>query len=120
MFFIVLIASITCIGVWFSPLNNGVIYKNNVALQTVDGICYGSNNGVRYDFDGTVDDMYAFLKSIRAKVVSEQTVDGMIIVYAYSDRVCGSNLRNVGDYNVMAVYRDNHVVVGTPIIEGSY
>ncbi len=115
--FILLVAAIMGIAVWFSPLarRGAMFYENNEPVGTVDGVCYGGGSTVRYDFDGSIDDLYSALEDMRADIVETVAAGNATIVYAVSDRVASG-----GDFNVMAAYRDGHIAIGTPILQGSY
>ena len=65
--------------------------------------------------------MYAALDSIRAKTVRTAQAGNVLIVYAYSDRVCGERTLSDGAvYNVMAAFRDGDIAIGAPMLQGSY
>ena len=121
VFFIVLVIGIIGVAVWFSPLaGRATVYDDNRPTKDADGFCYASGSTVRYDFTGSESDMYGELKRICARVVRVENADGVKIVYAYSDRVCSGSVYEDNEYNVMAAYRDGHVAIGAPVLEGSY
>ncbi len=59
---------------------------------------------------------------IGASQTDREETDGMIVVYAFSPRVCAAtqSLANGAKYNVMACLRDGHISVGTPVLSGCY
>ena len=123
IFFVI---SLVGAALWFSPLNclgAPVAYDNNMPIAELDGLCYPSDSICRVDFSGGSEDMYKALKKIYAKTVKQaETDDGMIIVYAYSPRVCAAaqRLSSGQEYNVMAAYSDGKVCIGTPLLSGCY
>ena len=121
--FILFAVAIVGVAVWFSPLKgNRYAYDDNVPTERLDGIVYPSGETVRVDFDGDEADMYAYLKDISAKVVKVTETSDRVIVYAICPRVeYGGYYTSDGDeYNVMASYCDGKVVVGVPVLPGSY
>ncbi len=121
--FILLVLCAVGVAVWFSPFAefDAKVYRDNVAVSSVDGICYAEDACVRYDTDGDENRMYAILKKLRADVVFTAAAGDVFIVYAYSDRVCGRCKTADGKtYNVMAAYRNGNISVGAPTLQGSY
>lgn len=113
-------------ALWFSPLcsiGTPVAYDNNMPVCELDGLCYPSDSICRVDFSGGSEDMYKALKKIDAKTVKQaEASDGMIIVYAYSPRVCAATQRlsSGQEYNVMASYSSGNICIGTPLLSGCY
>ena len=112
---------------WFSPLcfvgGEAFVYENNAPIEALaDAVCYMPNDVVRVGFDGSENDMRAALDNIDAVTVERTELDGLVIVYAYSPRVCANalSLSSGGKYNVMAAWRDGRVAIGAPVLEGSY
>lgn len=114
-------------AVWFSPLcfvgGEAFVYENNAPIEALaDAVCYMPSDVVRVDFDGSEDDMRAALSRIDAVTVERTELDGLVIVYAYSPRVCANalSLSGGGKYNVMAAWRAGKIAIGAPVLEGSY
>ncbi|MCH5162277.1 MAG: hypothetical protein J1G38_02165 [Clostridiales bacterium] len=121
--FILLLVGVVALSVWFSPFagTDAKVYDDNVAVSSVDGLCYAQNACVRYDATGELSDMYAALKKLRARIVKTATAGNVTVVYAYSDRVCGENTLLGGEkYNVMAAFRCGDIAIGAPLLQGSY
>ncbi len=121
--FVLLVFVLIGAAVWYSPFafKDARVYENNVAEGRV-GVCYPSGASVRYDLDGDEPVMYAELEDLMAKPVKTVQTDGLTVVYAYSPRVCAAprSTEEGGEYNVMAAYRNGHIAVGAPVLEGSY
>lgn len=121
---IVFAAALVAVAVWFSPLvsrGDAYVYENNTPVRAVTGV-YGANDVVRTDFDGGEGEMYAFLRGMLATVVKTERADGVTVVYAVSTRVAAEMQTTFdgAEYNVMAAYENGHVVIGAPVIQGSY
>ncbi|MCX4312967.1 MAG: hypothetical protein OSJ83_03760 [Clostridia bacterium] len=121
---IVFAAVLVAVAVWFSPLSSqgsAYVYENNVPVRAVTG-CYGESDVVRTDFDGGEKDLENALRRMLATVVKKEQAGGRTVIYAYSPRVA-ADLQTTCDglrYNVMAAYENGHVVIGAPVIQGSY
>ncbi|MDE6966134.1 MAG: hypothetical protein K2O94_04045 [Clostridiales bacterium] len=116
---------IVFVAVWFSPLvwiGEPTAYYDNMPVASLDGLCYRADELVRVDFSGGEEEMYAALSHIGASQTDREETDGMIVVYAFSPRVCAAtqSLANGAKYNVMACLRDGHISVGTPVLSGCY
>ena len=117
--------SIVFTAVWYSPLSEigmPMAYSDNAAVERLDGLCYPADSLVRVDFSGGEDAMYRALDRIGARVVKKAETDGLLIVYAYSPRVCAKAqvLRGGQKYNVMCACSGDAVCIGTPILSGCY
>ena len=113
-------------AVWFSPFtafDSPKAYRDNMPVGEISGICYSPDTLVRCDIEGGEDELYAALKTLCAREVkSVRTDDGMLIVYAYSERVCAKRqvLSDGREYNVMAACSDGRVSIGAPVLSGCY
>ncbi|MDE6402064.1 MAG: hypothetical protein K2L54_05555 [Clostridiales bacterium] len=112
-------------AVWFSPLvllGTPVAYYYNMPVCSLDGLCYRADELARVDFCGGEADLYSALERIGARETERADSDGMIVVYAYSPRVCAKlqRLKSGKEYNVMACLRDGRISVGTPVLSGCY
>lgn len=113
------------VAVWFSPLvffGKPTLYRNNVPISAVDGICYPAEALCRVDFSGNEGDMKSALDRLFAVTVKEVEIDGLTVVYALSPRVAAAmQYLSTGEmYNVMAAYSDGNISIGTPILSGCY
>lgn len=121
-----MLSMIVVAAVWFSPLCfvGGEVhaYENNAPSCEIDGVGYLPDTVVRVDLAGSENDMLAALDGMSAVEVDRTVLDDLVIVYAYSPRVCAETfeLSSGRRYNVMAAYRSGHIAIGTPVLEGSY
>lgn len=114
------------VAVWYSPLaqlGTPVRYYDNTPVATAEGACYGSDGLYRVDLSGGQDDMYAVLDKMLAKTVKKVRLDdGTVLVYALSPRVSAEeqSLSTGECYNIMAVWSDGNICIGTPMLSGCY
>lgn len=112
-------------AVWFSPLRalgKPQAYADNAFENALDGLCYPYDAVARVDLSGDENDMFDALERIFARTVKRVRNDGLLVVYAYSPRVCAKS-QTTSDgktYNVMAAYSDGKICIGTPILSGCY
>lgn len=122
--FTVFIALAVATGLWFSPLSGlgeARSYYDNSEVEELVGACYNADT-VRVDLDGDESDMMAALDRIFARPIKTVRTDDSVIVYAFSPRVAAkSQMTSEGEkYNVMAACSERGIVIGTPVISGSY
>ena len=60
------------------------------------------------------------LDDLDATTVKVERVDGMIIEYAYTTKLSKCAVVNGQKVNVTVAYKNDRVVVGTPLIKGSF
>lgn len=118
-------ASIVFTAVWFSPLvgiGKAEAYSDNVAVGELSGVCYPRDALVRVELAGGESELNVALEKISAAPIKRVESDGLVIVYACSDRVCAKEqtLSDGRSYNVMAATDGEHVYIGTPILSGCY
>ncbi|MCH5166127.1 MAG: hypothetical protein J1G01_06970 [Clostridiales bacterium] len=118
-------AGIVFTAVWFSPLaalGTPVAYSDNIPITRLDGLCYSADSLVRVDFTGGEEAMYSALDRIGAQEVERAETGELLVVYAYSPRVCAKpqELRSGCKYNVMCACSGDAVSIGTPILSGCY
>ena len=118
-----LLVGVIFTAVWFSPLvslGEPYAYRDNAPIGKIEGVCYAPDALVRVDFDGGETELYAALDDMDAAVVKAVEVDGLLVVYAYSPRVCApaETLADGARYNVMAAASGGTVSVGTPVLSG--
>lgn len=118
-------ASLVFTAVWFSPLaglGNPKAYNDNVVVGELAGVCYPQDALVRVELAGGESELNSALEKIFAAPIKRVEHDGLVIVYARSDRVCSNRqtLSDGRDYNVMAATDGKHVYIGTPILSGCY
>lgn len=120
---IVFVAAIVLAAVWFSPLGfgDGMVYCDNTPRREASG-CYAADEAVRVDMSGGESELNAVFCGMIARVVKTEHAGELTIVYALSSRVA-ADVQYTCDgiaYNVMAAYGGGNIVIGTPIIQGSY
>lgn len=76
----------------------------------------------RLDFCGGVSDALSAMENLDAKVIWQEDLAGLKIFYAYSKNILKSENLNGKKINVMVAVQlnNNKVIVGCPIIAGSY
>ena len=122
---IIFAVGIVFTAVWFSPfvsVGTPVAYYDNMPVGEIDGLCYRADELVRVDFSGGEKELNAALARIYARETERAENDGMVLVYAFSPRVCAKpqRLRSGKEYNVMACMRDGRISMGAPVISGCY
>lgn len=118
-------ASLVFTAIWFSPLiglGTPEAYSDNVAVGELVGVCYSHDELVRVELSGGENEMSAALEKISAAPIKRVESDGLVIVYASSDRVCADRqtLSDGQDYNVMAATDGEHIYIGAPVLSGCY
>lgn len=120
---IVFAAMIVFVAVWFSPLAlfGGSVYADNEPVREARGL-YAATEVVRVDMEGGENELSDILGTMLARVVKTEQAGGITVVYAVSPRVAAAMQATCDgiEYNVMAAYGNGRVVVGTPVIQGSY
>ena len=74
----------------------------------------------RMDIRGGYEVVDEVINNLGAKKLFSEEVDDMKIIYAYSPRLCSPVEVNGVKVNLMIAYKSGEVVLGTPIIYGSY
>lgn len=118
-------AALVFTAVWYSPLTaigDAQAYDNNEFAHSLTGACYAADECVRIEIAGGETELYFALDKISATPVKTVEAGNRTVVYAYSSRVaCASLTTSDGKrYNVMAAYGGGIVVIGTPVLQGSY
>lgn len=72
---------------------------------------------VRADMTGDAADV---LKTLGARELYREDIDGMTVLYAFSPRISAYETLRFGRVNVMIAVRGDRLVVGSPLIKGSY
>ena len=86
---------------------------------TIFDLPYVEGEQVRYDIKSE-DFLQNTLESLAAVVLWTEEVDGVTSYYAKSDRLSKSVLISGALVNLHIAIKENEIVVGTPIIFGSY
>ena len=60
------------------------------------------------------------LKTLGARELAREEIDGMTVIYAFSPRISAYETLRYGRVNVMIAVRGARLVVGSPLIKGSY
>ncbi|MDR0426091.1 MAG: hypothetical protein LBH24_02855 [Clostridiales bacterium] len=75
----------------------------------------------RIDMPGEREDAAALLAAMKAAVVARETVGDIEILYAYTPRIHKSESLSIGRVNVMiALSNGGRVIIGSPLIKGSF
>lgn len=72
---------------------------------------------VRADLAGDAADV---LKTLGARELAREEIDGMTVIYAFSPRISAYETLRYGRVNVMIAVRGVRLVIGSPLIKGSY
>lgn len=76
--------------------------------------------GYQATFEGDYNDMLKELDRQSVAVISNDSIEGVYIIYGISDK-CGKSVTVGGkSVNVQVAIRGNKITVGTPLIMGSY
>ena len=82
---------------------------------------FGARSGYeRIDATGSYADASALLKKMNADIVKYEKVDDIIIIYAFTDRIEKKEKVFGRNVNVMIALSQGNMVVGSPLIKGSY
>lgn len=60
------------------------------------------------------------IKRARAKVVKEESFDGVTVIYAYSPKISNYKLVGGEKVNLMIAVNSQKIAVGSPLLKGSY
>lgn len=96
------------------------VYADGTPTVYGDGDRVPSTRGkyVRADMYGDCDEVLGLLG---AKEIAREAVDDMVVVYAFSPYISACETLKYGRVNVMIAVRDDgSLVVGCPLIKGSY
>lgn len=77
-------------------------------------------DGVSVSFDGSIQDLNAILVRLQATQVSVQQLDDLFVACYYSNRLQGGVTLDGKRVNLQIAYRDGTIIVGYPLILGSY
>lgn len=67
-----------------------------------------------------IDIVNDYLKSYDAHIICTQEIDGYMLIYAYSHKLRGSIKFNDNKVNIQIALSSGNIVIGTPLIIGSY
>ncbi len=74
----------------------------------------------RVDFKGSRTDAEKLLYDSRSVVLGEEQIDDITVIYAYCPTISGYETTDYGKVNIMIALSKGNVVVGSPLIKGSY
>ena len=98
---------------WNSGLE-GLSVPNGAVFETTEF-------GDRLDFDGDMGDVDNVMRQLRAiEVRRENLDDGLVIIYAVSNRLNDRTQERWGEFNVMIAVRGDRIAVGYPVLNGSF
>ena len=107
---------------------NGLIncgYEGKISTGTFDTCEMESvplliDGAHRLDLVGGQDVAYGVMKNLDARPILCENVDGIILYYACSPRLCDPVEVKGEKVNLMIAINGNNVAVGTPLLYGSY
>lgn len=94
-------------------------YKDGIVSSLISSAVH-SERGASVRFCGSQDDIDAFLKKTNAAVVKKESVFGAEIIYAYSRRFSKDVQIDGKNVNLQIAKRGGEIIIGTPLILGSY
>lgn len=92
----------------------------NVVYSGEKPLLRASNGYSRLDIDYGINVVDTIIADLDATIVRAEIVDDIIITYAYTDKIYGYRVVGDSKINVMIAENGVKVVVGSPIILGSY
>lgn len=101
---------------------NYTVFDKYDRAKSYDGIPVLNVRGAyeRVDFKGSRADADKLLYDSRSKVLGEERIDGITVIYAYCPTISASETTVYGEVNVMIALSHGNVVVGSPLIKGAY
>ena len=93
--------------------NDEQIYLSS---PTFNALCHYE----RVDFRGGEGEVEKLLEKARAVVKKRERIENIVIIYAYSPLILGSETVNGTKVNLMIALSNDKVVVGSPLIKGSF
>lgn len=101
------------------PYETYTVYENGVETVYAADMPWPSVRGqyVRADFIGDAD---SALKTLRAKTLATQELDGVTVIYAFSPHISAYETLSYGRVNVMIAVSGDRIAVGSPLLKGSY
>ena len=108
----------------FNIVQNGngfLIYaKSKDATQILTKLSTKNIQGESFCFDGNFGDVKNILKSLNAKVIKKECFNDFLVIYANSPKLGKYVYINLKKVNVQIVIKKEKIIIGTPIILGSY
>lgn len=129
---IIFITAIVLFAVAIRIYDNGLLSATRTGKYTVfdsadnatvydETPLFGSRLGYeRIDTVGSYADASAFLDRLNACVIKYEEVDDITIIYAYSNRIEKQEIVFNEKVNIMIALSNGNMVVGSPLIKGSY
>lgn len=77
-------------------------------------------SGTSIRFTGNTNDVDGFLSALKCKTVKTENVYGTEIIYAYSPLIHRSVTLEGKKVNIQIAKRGGDIIIGTPLIQGSY
>ncbi|HEY8389869.1 MAG TPA: hypothetical protein VIL26_02780 [Clostridia bacterium] len=77
--------------------------------------------GMSVSFEGGIQDLNFVIDYFDVKIISEKTCDDILYIYGYSSLILTPAVKINNNYiNIQLVLRKDKIIIGTPIILGSY
>ncbi len=96
-------------------LSNERSFENYISILNVDGEFL---NETTYKICGEMDD--DFLNKIDINILSKKCMEDRIIIEGYTDKIVGYKVINNCKVNLQISISDNCVILGSPLITGSF
>lgn len=106
----------------YSSVHNIEHYITTVSSNELNKVKNSTKGiiGISHTFNGSKECIQDYLKVFDAEMVKEQTIDGVIIVYAYSSRIKDNVTVGDNKINIQIAVNRGKVTIGSPLIIGSY
>lgn len=101
-----------------SYFSGGVEYKRD--YQNFDYQSYQDAYCIRIDLPYSDNNIQNIKKDLSLKKVLSETIDNLTIDYYYSYKLPKTQYKSIKKYNIMMVTTNNKIILGYPIIGGSY
>lgn len=70
--------------------------------------------------DCSLDEVDLYLRKLVAKKILSQQIEDIYCVYAYSPFITGAVIIDSNKINIQLAYRNGQLIIGSPVIVGSY
>lgn len=103
-------------GLWACGYD-GELGVGSFDTAAANGIICGPH---RIDLSGDMDTAESIIKNLGGKKLFSEEVGDIVVIYAYSQRLCSPVIVHGQKVNLMIAVSERGVTAGTPLIYGSY